>query len=230
MQRVAIYFAPPAGSPLMRAASTWLGRDPFGHGVLEQPGDTGIAPSRLAEITAAPRWYGFHATLKAPFALHPDRTLDELRAALAGLVSGREGFTLALEVGVLSGFLALLPTTRSEPLQALADDCVRLLDPFRAPLSAAERARRRPERLTPAQLAHLDRWGYPHVLGEFRFHMTLTDRLVEPELSSVRKVLEHRFVPLLTEPVPVDGLTLFGQPQRDAPFTVVDRFPFGRRA
>ncbi len=40
-----------------------------------------------------------------------------------------------------------------------------------------ELQRRRAANLTPRQEFLLMHWGYPYVLDEFRFHMTLTRRL-----------------------------------------------------
>jgi hypothetical protein len=66
--RFAVYFAPAPGSDLETFGCGWLGRGLRGED-LPQPLVTGVAPARLAEITRSPRHYGFHGTLKAPFAL-----------------------------------------------------------------------------------------------------------------------------------------------------------------
>ena len=52
--------------------------------------------------------------------------------------------------------------------------------PFARPPGAAELERRRKAGLSAAQEKMLLRWGYPYVLDEFRFHLTLTGRL-QPE-------------------------------------------------
>jgi hypothetical protein len=60
-------------------------------------------------------------------------------------------------------------------------------DDFRAPATDAELARRAPASLTPRQRELLKTWGYPYVLDEFRFHLTLTDRIPDgqhPEVSA----------------------------------------------
>ncbi|MCP6151516.1 DUF1045 domain-containing protein, partial [Klebsiella pneumoniae] len=62
-------------------------------------------------------------------------------------------------------------------LEDLAGCAVVDLDPLRAPLTAAEMARRRPEDLSERQRDHLLAYGYPYVLADFRFHMTLTGPL-----------------------------------------------------
>ena len=64
--RVAVYYAPLPDDPLFAASATWLGRDPESGAPAPQPDIAGIA-----EVTAEPRLYGFHATLKPPMRL-PD--------------------------------------------------------------------------------------------------------------------------------------------------------------
>ena len=75
----------------------------------------------------------------------------------------------------------------------------------------AEIARRRPDWLSTRQRDLLDRWGYPHVMEEFRFHLTLTDRLDEPE--PVRAALADYFAPVLPRPFVIEDLCLFGEDQ-----------------
>ena len=86
--RYAIYFAPRPESPLKRFADAWLGRDPDRDERVSQPVIEGFAPERLHEITAFPRHYGFHATLKAPFRPVPDLAADALLGDLEFLRSG----------------------------------------------------------------------------------------------------------------------------------------------
>ena len=50
---------------------------------------------------------------------------------------------------------------------------------YRAPLSAADRERRIKAKLSPRQIELMDQWGYPYVLDEYRFHMTLTGALLD---------------------------------------------------
>src|SRR5512145_1583919 len=115
--RYAIYFAPSERSSLWRLGCGWLGRDAQRDCALEQPRLGGLAPARIAELTAAPRLYGFHATLKPPFALAAGRSADGLRAALAGFARLRAPFLLPpLEVGMLAGFIAMLPIAASPAL------------------------------------------------------------------------------------------------------------------
>jgi hypothetical protein len=75
----------------------------------------------------------------------------------------------------------------------LAQDAVADFDKFRAPLTEAERSRRFAGRLTARQIANLDKWGYPHVFEDFRFHMTLTGALAQPERSMALDILCQKF-------------------------------------
>ncbi len=228
--RYAIYYAPPPGSLLWQAGCRWLGRDPESaedYTPLEVPGWT---EAKLREHTASARLYGFHATLKPPFYLADGTSDSALQAALQAFAASRSRFALPpLEVATLSGFLALRPVAHSEPLAALARAAVIELDAFRRPPSAEELFRRRAAGLSPRQERLLMHYGYPYVLEEFRFHLTLTDRLPRELAAELRPWLHDYFSEALAEPLPVDGLCLFVQDRPAAAFRLVRRFPFGDR-
>ncbi|HET6522220.1 MAG TPA: DUF1045 domain-containing protein, partial [Geminicoccaceae bacterium] len=179
MRRYAIYFAPAPDDPLGAFGNRWLGRDPWTGECLPQPRIPGLAPERLHAITASPRRYGFHGTLKPPFALAPGATPADLDMAARTFAAARRPVEVPLALRSLSGFLALVPAEPVPALDALAADCVRAFDSFRAPSDAAELSRRRAAGLTARQDALLLAWGYPYVFEEFRFHLTLTERLGE---------------------------------------------------
>ncbi len=229
--RHAVYFAPPPESRWWAFGCAWLGYDALAGQTVCQPAITGVSAAAFARLTEAPRRYGFHATLKAPMRLADGRDPGALEAALAALAAARAPFTLpALQVERLDGFLACTLAAPCAPLQALADDCVRELDPFRAPPSPAELAKRRAAGLTPLQEAMLSRWGYPHVMAAFRFHLTLTGPLadVPPELEhAVASAARQAVAELAGEPLPCDAVCLFTQATPEAAFRLVRRFPFG---
>ena len=207
MQRYSVYYAPREGAFAFRA-NDWLGRE-FGNPCdLPQPVLPGIGDPR--GITAEPRRYGFHGTIRAPF--RPAEGVDEthIRDTVAGLAARLAPVSCAgLRIEVLHGFVALTPLGCEVALLELGAAVVTGTDPLRAPLTEAEIARRRPDRLTPRQRELLDRWGYPHVMEEFRFHLTLTDRLERPE--PIRAALDAHFAPVLPRPFVIEDLCLFGE-------------------
>jgi putative phosphonate metabolism protein len=225
--RFAIYFAPRGDSLLARFGEGWLGRRAAtGETAPRLPLD-GFPAERLAALTAEPARYGWHATLKPPFRLRAGTSPGELAALAMGFAAARLPFEIpALELASLDGFLALVPRETPPLLTGLAEDCVRAFDGFRAPPPAEELARRRAHPLTPRQEVLLARWGYPYVMEEFRFHMTLTTRLAAAERGRVAAALEPRVAPFARRPVAVDAVTLFVEPGPGQPFREVRRFPF----
>ena len=108
--RYAIYYAPPVDSPWWLAGSHWLGRCAATGNVLGQPRVPGFSPEAFAAVTAAPRRYGWHATLKAPFALAEGAYLKQLFAVLDDLAGALSAFDMpTLRVKRLDDFLALVP-------------------------------------------------------------------------------------------------------------------------
>ena len=178
----------------------------------------------MAEITEAARKYGFHGTVKPPFRLAAGTSAIALHHAMHALCGRLAPVTLpGLALEQLGGFVALTPEGDQTALAALAARVVEGLDPFRAPPDAAEIARRRVDQLTERQRAHLMRWGYPYVMEDFQFHLTLTGDLPEPEARVVAVVLEPLLKPVLPVPFRVDTLCLFGQAQ-DGRFRLLHRY------
>ncbi len=220
--RYAIYYAPEGA--LARFGAAWLGWDAEAGETRAHPA-IGPLPRPPADLTATPRKYGFHGTMKPPFRLAEGQDAAGLRAALAALCAGLAPVRLdGLRLRRLGGFLALVPEGETAPLELLAADVVAGLDAFRAPPTAAEITRRRPERLTPRQRDHLDRWGYPYVMDEFRFHLTLTGDLPEAEAAAVEAVLGPALAPLLPRPFVVDALGLYAE-AADGRFRLLHRYP-----
>ena len=219
--RVGVYYAPAVQDPLHAAGATWLGRDPETGASVRQPD---IA--NLAELTADPLVYGFHATLKPPMRLRPGRGWSDVVAAAEAVARTVAPFELPpMQVRDLHGFLALRETSPSDALQGLADACVSGLDELRAPASEAELARRRRSPLSPAQDAMLTRWGYPYVFSTWFFHMTLTRRLTADEKARVQPQAEAFFTPALTIGRRVSEICLFTQRGPGEPFLIAQRVP-----
>lgn len=224
--RYGIYYAPTPGSRWWRFGCDWLSYDAISGCAMAPTASGELSREEIARLIAVPRRYGFHATLKAPFALAVDANATELHRALADFAREQTPLDLGpLHLRELDGFLALCPET-TPALQAFAQRCVERFDRFRAPPSEVEVARRRRAPLTPRQLELLDRWGYPYVAEEFRMHFTLTGRLEADRRGPVRAALASMVHGLADEELHVDALCLFEQAAENAPFRLLRRCGF----
>ena len=220
--RYAIYFAADADTPLMQLGTSWLGRDPFSGTSVQQPNVDGLDPARFADLTTSPRRYGFHGTLTAPFSLAESATEDALFAACTSFAQMIAPFDLkGLSVNRLGKFLALTPGQTEPDLEAFASLCVRHFDPFRAPLNAEDLDRRRQANLTPKQDAYVEDWGYPYIFDEFRFHMTLSNKLEnEAETETMALGAKSHFSAVTNSALTCRHFGLYVEPERGAPFDV----------
>lgn len=225
-ERFAIYYAPSANSPLWDRASAWLGRDPLTNEAFDGS-IAGIERGRLLNLTQSANRYAFHATIKPPMAL-AGATIEDLRQALAAFAQKHQPFSLGqLTVASLDGFLALVPVDDNEALQDFAATVVEEFEPFRAELSIKDRAARLARGLTPRQEELLDAYGYPYVFDEFRFHMTLTDRLPEEDRAEIMAAAQAWFAPELVEPVMFDRLVLYHEPEAGTLFRRLEDYKLG---
>ena len=226
--RVAIYYTPPADHPLTTAVALWLGRDAFTGRPLPTPPDATVD---VGTITAEPRRYGFHATMKAPFRLPRDRGLAELDRVLAAFCAAIAPVkAMQLKIERLGSFFALTPASSDGPVAALAASVVKRFEAFRAAPEPEELARRTAAGLNTVQQHNLQRWGYPYVFDEFRFHMTLTGPIAAVQRDAVLGVLQDRFGALLADPIEIDALALFVQAKSGADFLVHAHHPLLGRA
>jgi putative phosphonate metabolism protein len=217
--RVAAYYAPQPEDALFAEGAQWLGRNPQSGAPVPQPDIPNIA-----EATAEPRLYGFHATLKPPMRLAEGCRLAGVVEAATKLAGQTAPFALpSLAASDVFGFLALRETVPCPPLQSLADACVEQLDQFRAPPSNAELTRRRRGNLTPRQDAMLDRWGYPYVFDTWFFHMTLTRRLTAEEKLLYQPAAARHFERAIATPRRVMDICLFVQSAPGEPFVIEQR-------
>jgi Protein of unknown function (DUF1045) len=221
--RYAIYFVPAAASQLYRYGSAILGYDSYTGNAVEFPDEFGDGAVNWNELTATPRRYGFHATLKAPFHLARSSTEQQLVNALqsfAGL--GHAVHSFAPTLRELEDFFAVVPLKAEASLDALAASCTTIFDAYRAPISPQERARRIASGLSQSQIQNLDRWGYPFVLSEFRFHMTLTGAVPQRRKKAILAVLLNGLRHMKVErSIAVDRLALMRQETSDTAFRVV---------
>lgn len=203
--RHAVYFTPVPDSDLASLAKQWLMR--------EHP------------LMAGPRRYGFHATLKAPFHLVEGKCEADLLQAVNRLAQDLEATDIGkFELSVSERFLSLRPSNWTAAAQAIADEVVVSLDHLRAPLSQADLERRRAAKLTPAGDALLVKYGYPHVLKEFRFHMTLSEAAGDVELAKLAQEAADWFAGPLSKIHHLDRLSVMREPHPGAVFELVEQF------
>ncbi|MBF9036535.1 DUF1045 domain-containing protein [Rhodobacterales bacterium HKCCE2091] len=221
--RYAVYAVPDGA--FHAAGAEWLGWDAVA-GVETVPPDLPGLPAPAAELTATPRKYGFHGTLKPPFRLAPGTDRAELEAAVAELAATLRPVEIPdLAVRPLGRFVAIVPAEPSPTLLELAARVVRDLDRFRAAPSDAELARRRAARLTPRQDRNLADWGYPYVCEDFRFHLTLTGKVADAD--ALAAILGAHFAEVLPRPYRLDSLALTGE-GADGRFRLIHRYTLSR--
>ena len=95
--------------------------------------------------------------------------------------------------------------------------------------SAEELAQRRVARLSPRQEELLAQFGYPYVLDQFRFHMTLTERLPRADADLLGPWLRDYLASALAVPLHCDDVCLFVQDGPGEAFLLLQRFPLDIR-
>ncbi len=224
MTRYAIYYVPAPDEDLATFGARAIGYDVASGAAVpfhDHDAFRTFEPEAWAE---SPARYGFHATLKAPFELADGESEAGLIEAVDHLAGRLSSVGLGqLKVTELGRFLALTPAGSTSAIDQLAESCVVALEPFRAPLTPADLSRRLAAPLTARQTAYVERFGYPYVLEEFRFHMTLTGPITDAtHRTNVQKALTELYHPL-DRPRIVDALTVCRQPDRAARFQVLSR-------
>ena len=217
--RYAIYYIPDL--PLFQIGSDWLGWNSI-------IGQETTLSADYRRITDRPRKYGFHATVKPPFSLASHSTLGKLQDefhAFCASVSPATGGTL--KISRLGRFLAMAQDVQSNEVTELVASTVSHFDKFRAPLSDQDIAKRRQRRLTPQQDALMLRWGYPYVMQEFKFHMTLTGPLAPNEIDAIEHDANTRFREFLGQPLKIASLALLGEDSESGRFHVIEKQSLG---
>lgn len=225
--RYAFFFAPRPGSALWLAGSAWLGRDAGGDDPLPRPVFDQVTPGETDALTKTPRHYGFHATLRAPFTPKAEVREKHIIAAADGVAGAVAPFSIALTTTQApTSSIALSLAHPSPEMDALHTACLDAGEPLRAPLSSEDRERRLSAPLSARERAHLDQWGYPFVRDCFWFHMTLTGPVAMTRARVLEPLLAGYFSPCVSEPVTVDAVCVFYQPDRATPFSLIHRAPF----
>jgi hypothetical protein len=227
--RYAVYYAPRPGR-FAEAAAAWLGRDCETGASVSQPTPEGLSED-LATLTTKPRKYGFHGTIRAPFRPADGQDRASISAAVADLAARLSPARCdGLAVSNPYGFgVALTPAGDEVQILELAARVVEATDLLRAPLSPEEIARRvAAEQLTPRQRELYDRWGYPMVMDQLWFQLTLSNR-IGPQLEwKLEAAIARHFEGLLPAPFVIDDLCLFGEEAATGQFRLLSRYPLAR--
>jgi hypothetical protein len=217
--RYAIYYIPDL--PLFQIGSDWLGWN-------SQSGQETLLSADDRRITDRPRKYGFHATVKPPFLLASHSTQGELQDAFHAFCATSSPATGGtLKIARLSRFLAMTQDVQSNEVTELAASTVSHFDKFRAPLSDKDIEKRRQRRLTPQQDELLLRWGYPYVMQEFKFHMTLTGPLAANEIGAIEQRTNTLFQEFIGQSSNISSLALLGEDNDSGRFHVIERLSLG---
>jgi len=224
--RFAVYYAPSRESAWWQAGSAWLARDAESGERCEAPQPSELKRP-LVELTEAPRRYGWHGTLVAPFRLADGVTQAHVLQTTREWAQTQSAFALPVEAATLGDFVALTPADPEgeSNISHVAASALQTLDALRARQSAAELARRLAAPLSERQRALLMEWDYPYVFDEFRFHMTLSSSLADAQERAALVAWWQARTPALG-PLLVDHAALFVEPAPGEPFVLWQRMPF----
>lgn len=221
--RYAIFWLPPANSAMAAFGREWFGICPE-RGEVGAPATFGLPEALAAEAARRPRRYALHGTIVAPFrpaeGVSREALADELRAFCARRTVRRTG---PLGFSRLTRHLALIPEGGTARLEWLAAEAVTHFNAFRAPVTEADLARYPAEQHSPRQLQHARDFGYPYVLSDFIFHVTLAGPLAPEPLDQVQAALAPQIEPLIGAPLEIGSLCLLGETDQAAPFRLIER-------
>ena len=224
-ERYAVYFSPSADSELGQ----------FGQSVLCRSADcvrqadassTFADQNRWRQLTEKPAHYGFHATLKAPFELKEDYTVNTLMDSVSEFATSQTPIELtSLYPRTLGGYMALTLSKEIDHLSRLALNCVQTFEQYRKALSDADIKRRKLQALSGRQGALLLEYGYPYVADEFRFHLTLTSKLDENDEDYENWVISE-YEKFVSKTPTLDRISVFTQADRQTPFVQIEEVCF----
>lgn len=219
-KRYAIYFVPKG--ELAKFGRAWLGWDCRKGQYISSENAFSEPLADREYFTKKPRKYGLHATLKAPFRLQETQSEPALRSAFHGFCNHQKPAASGnLTLSERGGFISLRPQTQSAALFELGKNCLEAFDPFRAPLDQNDLNRRRNARLSPRQNDFLHQWGYPYVLQEFQFHITLSSRLSILQREKIIPALKNLLAHELDCPFIIAHLALMGE-DRNGQFHILE--------
>jgi hypothetical protein len=176
-----------------------------------------------ARYTAGPARYGFHGTLQPPMGLAAGVDRDGFSAEVATVARRHRPLAVVVGWAWFGPWLVLAPDPQPAAVRDLADDLVATLHRLRRPPTDAELARRRAPGLTARQARYLERWGYPYVFDELRFHLTVAGPVPEPDRPAVEALARSWFG--ARDRLDVADVAVVAEPAPGRPFVTLGRFP-----
>ncbi len=220
--RFAIYYAPPKGSVLEEFGKYWFGWDPLVAKFINNKqrinylNRFGIKNLKSIDnnILMAKK-YGFHGTLIPPFKLNNNYNRKKLFKKIEVVAKKYKKFNFyKFKLKKIDNFYAFVQSKKNNNINKLSNRLVRELFKFRSPLTKKEIDRRNPSKLSKLQLSILYKWGYPYLMSQFNFHMTLASEVSGNKLYFELKKIEKNKEIILNETNDFDKIYIFGENQK----------------
>ena len=220
--RYAIYYAPPKESSLEEFGRYWFGWDPLNAKLINNKHRINylnrFGIKNLINIdknVLIPKKYGFHGTLIPPFKLNKNYSTNTLFKKTEEIAKKFKKFKFyKFKLKKINNFYAFVQNKKNNNINKLSNRLVRELFKFRSPLTKKEIDRRNPSKLSKLQLSILYKWGYPYLMSEFNFHMTLASEVTGNKLYSELKKIEKNKEIILNEINNFDKIYIFGENQK----------------
>ena len=213
--RYAIYYAPPKESSLEEFGRYWFGWDPLNAKLINNKHRINylnrFGIKNLINIdknVLIAKKYGFHGTLIPPFKLNKNYSTNTLFKKNEEIAKKFKKFKK------MNNFYAFVQNKKNNNINKLSNRLVRELFKFRSPLTKKEIDRRNPSKLSKLQLNILYKWGYPYLMSEFNFHMTLASEVTGNKLYLELKKIERNKEIILNEINNFDKIYIFGENQK----------------
>jgi hypothetical protein len=224
-ERYAVYWVPGRSDALMRFGTAWMGWCAEAGETRPQDAEARF-PSRDSSLTRDVSRHGFHGVIRPPFRLAAGRSLWSIERALQALAETQVFLAIPrLEIAVVDGRVALIPSATDVAACEALSDAVTAVERAIAPLVHADDARAKPVDHGGRKAAGAG--GGLRQLppsGANRFHMPLTDRQELPIAFQIKEELQARLETMLGEPRRLGDLALMGDPGGGRPLRVLQRF------
>lgn len=214
-KRYAIYYIPEMDAEFYKSGTKWLGWDVFTGKKIVNNKD---------HITKNARRYGFHGTLYPPFELKSKINFNDFEKSVDQFAKNKKAFDMGKgKITNLDQFIAICFNESEKKLKFFAADCIKYFHKYRKYPSQNELEKRRKIGLTKRQEKNLVEWGYPFVMEEFKFHMTLTGHLQDNEKKLIESKLKKIFISSFNNPIKFNSICLLGE-DADNFFHFINRF------